>query len=145
MIYPQANQDLPQLKTVPNTNFDVTTSLSYEALWMNTSKAPLDDVNVRKALAYATDRDPIVTQLFGTVQSGIQPIQAFVTPANKPFQSNAFSVYKKDQSQVDKLMTGAGWAKGGDGIWAKGGQKASITVPRTSALAGFSRRPSGHP
>ena len=29
-------------------------------------------------------------------------------------------------------MTGAGWTKGSDGIWAKGGQKASFTINSTT-------------
>ena len=32
---------------------------------------------------------------------------------------------KLDLDKVTTLMEGAGWAKGSDGIWAKGGQKAS--------------------
>ena len=34
-------------------------------------------------------------------------------------------------------MTAAGWAKGSDGVWAKGGQRASFTVNTT---AGNQRR-----
>src|SRR5204863_337192 len=49
----------------------------------------------------------------------------------------SFSQYVKDLSKVNSLMTGDGWAKGSDGIWAKGGQKASLTVRVT---AGNKRR-----
>ena len=34
--------------------------------------------------------------------------------------------YKLDLDKVDELMTGDGWAKGADGIWAKDGQKADV-------------------
>ena len=47
------------------------TSLSFEALWFNTSAFPLDTKEVRQALAYATDRDAVVTQLFKPVQPDI--------------------------------------------------------------------------
>ena len=40
----------------------------------------------------------------------------------------AFADYKLDLDKVDALMTGDGWAKGSDGIWAKGGQKATFTI-----------------
>jgi len=94
-------------------------------------------VNVRKAIAFATDRQTIVTQLFGGVKADIKPIDGFVTPANTQWYTTEFAQYKKDQTQVDKLMTASGWAKGSDGIWAKNGQKASITVRTT---AGNKRR-----
>ncbi len=34
-------------------------------------------------------------------------------------------------------MTGAGWSRGGDGIWAKDGKKAEMTI---TSLAGNKRR-----
>jgi len=132
MIYPQAQLELTQLKGLPDTKFDVNTSLSYEAIWMNNEKFPLDSVKVRQALAYATDRNAIVQQLFGPVQPDIKPIDAFITPANKDFYSDPFSVYKKDLTKVNDLMTADGWTKGGDGVWAKGGKPAAI-VMRTTA------------
>jgi len=137
MIYPQAQLELAQLKGQPDTKFDATTSLSYEALWMNNADPLFSDVNVRKAVSYAVDRNAIVQQLFGPVQPDIQPINAFITPANKTFYTDPFKVYSKDLGKVDSLMTGAGWAKGPDGIYAKAGKKAEITIKST---AGNKRR-----
>jgi len=137
MIYPQAQLELAQLKTLPDTKYDVTTSLSYEALWLNTQKPPLDSKNVRQALAYATDRDAIVDSLFGPVQPGIKAIQGFVTPGNKQWYTDPFKKYTKNQAKVDELMGADGWTKGADGIWAKGGTKAELAI---STTAGNKRR-----
>jgi len=132
MIYPQAQLELTQLKGLPDTKFDAVTGLSFEALWMNNTDPLFSDTNVRKAFAYAVDRAAIVQQLFGPVQPDIKPIDAFITPANKKYYTDPFSIYKKDASKVDSLMSGAGWAKGADGVWAKGGQKAEITIKSTT-------------
>jgi peptide/nickel transport system substrate-binding protein len=137
MFYPQAQLELAQLKTLPNTKYDVTTSLSYEALWLNTAKAPLDDVKVRQALAYATDRDGIVNSLFGPVQPGIKAINAFSTPGNKEWYTDPFKKYSQNQAKVDELMKGAGYTKGSDGIWAKGGKAIALQI---STTAGNKRR-----
>jgi peptide/nickel transport system substrate-binding protein len=137
MFYPQAQLELAQLKTLPDTKFDVTTSLSYEALWFNTTKDPLNDPNVRKALAYATNRDTIVESLFGTVQPGIKAINGFVTPGNKQWYTDPFKIYTQNQSKVDELMKASGYAKGADGIWAKGGKPVSLAI---STTAGNKRR-----
>jgi peptide/nickel transport system substrate-binding protein len=136
-IYPQAQLELADLKTLPDTKFDVISSLSYEALWINTTKEPVNSKAVRQALAYATDRDAAVKTLFGPVQPDIKPIQAFNTPANKQWYSEPFKKYKRDLTKVDELMKGDGWAKGSDGIWAKNGKKAEI---ENSTTAGNKRR-----
>jgi peptide/nickel transport system substrate-binding protein len=137
MFYPQAQLELAQLKTLPDTKFDVTTSLSYEALWFNTSKPPLDDPNVRKALAYATNRDTIVESLFGTVQPGIKAINGFVTPGNKQWYTDPFKIYTQNQAKVDEMMKASGYAKGADGMWAKGGKALDLQI---STTAGNKRR-----
>ena len=82
-------------------------------------------------------RKAIVQQLFGPVQPDIKPIDAFITPANKTYYTDPFKTYTKDLTKVQSLMTGAGWAKGADGIWAKGGKKAETTIKST---AGNKRR-----
>ncbi len=137
MIYPQAQLELADLKTLPDTTFDVISSLYYEAVWFNTTKFPVDSKAVRQALAYATDRDAAVKTLFGPVQPDIKPINAFVTQANKQWYSDPFKKYTRDLKKVDELMTGDGWKKGADGIWEKGGKKAEI---ENSTTTGNKRR-----
>ena len=39
---------------------------------------------------------------------------------------NAWSNYKLDLDKVNSLMTGDGWAKGSDGIWAKDGKTRRV-------------------
>jgi len=136
-IYPQAQLELADLKNLPDTKFDVTSSLSYEALWINTTKDIVSSKAVRQALAYATDRDAAVQTLFGPVQPDIKPIQSFSTPANKQWYSDPFKKYTRNLTKVDELMKGDGWAKGSDGIWAKDGKKAEI---ENSTTAGNKRR-----
>lgn len=137
MIYPQAQLELADLKTLPDTEFDVTSSLSYEALWINTTKEPVNSKAVRQALAYSIDRASAVKTLFGPVQPDIKQIDAFISSANKQWYSDPFKKYTRDLKKVDELMTGDGWKKGADGIWEKNGKKAEI---ENSTTAGNKRR-----
>ena len=131
--YPQAQPGQEALKGLPDTMFDAVSGLSYEGLWLNTTKPPLTSLKVRQALAYATDRDAIVKQLFSPVQPDIKRIDSFMTPAYHDAYTTPFSVYSPPNlSKVNDLMTSDGWAKGPDGIWAKGGQKAEIEVKSTT-------------
>jgi len=103
-----------------------------EALWINNAKAPFDDKVVRQAFAYAVDRDAIVNKLFGGIG-----VKKAVNSLNPPIlaefsNQDAFSQYKLDLKKVDSLLTGDGWAKGSDGIYAKGGTKLTFEAKTTS-------------
>jgi peptide/nickel transport system substrate-binding protein len=130
--YPQAQPGGEALKGTPGTYYDAITGISYEALWFNVDQFPLTSLAVRQALGYATDRDAIVKQLFAPIQPSIQPIQSIFTPAFGAVYTTPFSKYKLDLNMVNTLMTGDGWAKGSDGIWAKGGKKAALTLKTTT-------------
>jgi peptide/nickel transport system substrate-binding protein len=101
---------------------------SVESLWFNNARFPFDSQAVRQAVGYAIDRSAIVSKLFGAL--------GVTAPSNSPNASvikdysdpNAWAGYKLDLTKVTSLMTGAGWAKGSDGIWAKSGKRAAFTI-----------------
>jgi peptide/nickel transport system substrate-binding protein len=138
MIYPQPQLDvLDQIEaglTDAQSSF-LSETASLEALWMNNASPPLDDPAVRQAIGYAIDRDAIVEQLFGAL--GVEePMQTLQAPIFADWaDTEAWSDYTLDLDKVDELMTGAGWQKNGSGIWAKGGQTASLTVKTTAGNA----------
>lgn len=139
-IYPQ-----PQLDVIAaidaglpdaNTSFSANTG-NLEALWIHNGKFPFDSLAVRQAFAYALDRDAIVNRLFGAIDV-TEASQAFNPPILGDFTDlESFSDYTQDLDKVTELMEGDGWAKGADGVWAKGGKKAQITFKTT---AGNKRR-----
>jgi peptide/nickel transport system substrate-binding protein len=140
-IYPQPQIDvvdqiaaggLNNLNTVYNSN-----TASVEALWMNNAKFPFDTVEARQAVSYAIDRAAIVEKLFGKlgVTTPWNSLNEYVV---KDYANlDAFANYKLDLSKVNELMGKAGFTKGSDGIWAKGGKKAAFAVNTT---AGNKRR-----
>ena len=138
VIYPQ-----PQVAVidaisagVEGNNFFTGNTGSVEAIWINNSKAPFDVKEVRQALAYSIDRDAVVTKLFGGI--GVKKaVQSFNPPIISKFSGTDFDVYKKDLKKAEELMKGAGYAKGADGIWAKGADRASFALRTT---AGNKRR-----
>jgi peptide/nickel transport system substrate-binding protein len=130
--YPQAQPGQETLKAVPGIMVDAIPALSYEGIWFNMAKPPLDSVKVRQALAYATDRPAIVQQLFGAIAPDLKPIQSWYSPSYGAAYTQDFAKYKVDLNQVTSLMTSDGWTKGGDGIWAKGGQKANLELKTTT-------------
>ena len=138
MIYPQPQLDVvDQLKAgLPDSKSSVNSNTgNLEALWINNASAPMDDIAVRQAIGYSLDRAAIVKQLFGDL--GVdKPMQTLQPPVLAQYaDTEAWANYKVDLDKVDSLMTGAGYAKGGDGIWAKGGTPVSLTIKTTAGNA----------
>ncbi len=133
-IYPQPQLDvidaigagIPKSKSVVNAQTG-----SLEALWINTSRAPLDSVEVRQALAYSIDRDTIVKQLFGKVgvEKAANSLNPFILAEFSDQES--FAGYKLDLAKAEELLTGEGWAKGSDGFYAKDGKTLGFEIKTT--------------
>lgn len=84
------------------------------------------DVKVRQALFYAIDRKGIVDKIqygLSTVAYGTMPVLSW---AYQPDQIT--SRYDYDVDKANQLLDEAGWAKGSDGIRAKGGAKLAFPM-----------------
>jgi peptide/nickel transport system substrate-binding protein len=134
VIYPQPQPDaVDQIKAgIPGTKSQFSTdTVNLEALWINNARAPFNDVKVRQALGYAIDRDALVNRLFGPL--GVtKAMQTMVPLVLSDYGTTAWSKYKRDLAKVDELLTSAGYAKGSDGIYAKGGQKLTFEFKSTT-------------
>ena len=93
------------------------------ALAFNLTKAPFNDVNFRKGIAYAIDRDQIAKKAeLGYVNAASQT--GLVVPGqeawlNKDIPDQGFIKYNKDQAQ--KILSDAGYTKDGDTLKDKSG------------------------
>jgi peptide/nickel transport system substrate-binding protein len=75
------------------------------------------DKAVRQALLYALDRQQMADKVYfkqATVADSVEPPISWA-------HSNAKPSYTFDKKKAESLLDGAGWAKGADGIRAKGG------------------------
>ncbi len=93
---------------------------------LNTTLPPLDDVRVRQALIYASDRASLVKAVFGpTSPVATGPLSA-VTRWSLGSVDDA-TRYPFDLAKAKALLAEAGWADSdGDGILDKGGQKLTL-------------------
>lgn len=99
-------------------------------LYLNTAKAPFNQLAVRQAISSALDRE----QMFKVAESGYEPVAhptALVLPAQKSFLASdyASSAFAQDAAKSTQLLESAGFKKGSDGIYAdKNGKKISFAV-----------------
>jgi peptide/nickel transport system substrate-binding protein len=135
--YPQPQIGiLDQFDREPNLKSIVKFGNQYEGLWLNTATPPLNSKNVRQALAYATDRAAIVSNLLvPSIRQG-KVLQSFNVPTFKDFFSPAFAKYKPNMKKVTELMEADGWKKNSSGIWEKNGTPANLEISTTAGNRG---------
>ena len=94
--------------------------------FINAAKAPTDDLRVRQALLYATDRQTIVQTIFmGYSPQAYGPLAA----VTMGYDSAVEEMYAYDPVQAEALLTEAGWTDSdGDGIRDKDGQPLTLQV-----------------
>jgi peptide/nickel transport system substrate-binding protein len=95
-----------------------------EAWFLNvnpdTTHPAMLDVNVRKAIALATDRFTIVNDL---LMADINPVNATYWDMTPPYQSD-FEAYPYDPEEAKRLLDEAGWVdSNGDGTRDKDGKE----------------------
>ncbi|MFF1572530.1 ABC transporter substrate-binding protein [Leifsonia sp. NPDC058292] len=92
---------------------------------------PQTDPAVRQAIYYAINRTQLNSLAFENTASDISPSFALLGSQKKLISSaieQPIAPDKPDTAKSDELLQAAGWAKGPDGIYAKGGEKLTLTA-----------------
>jgi peptide/nickel transport system substrate-binding protein len=100
---------------------------------INVDKPPTNDLAVRQALEFGFDRAGVLNTLF---QGQYEAASSVLTP-NTPGFDQKQALYKYDPARAEQLLSQAGWVKGGDGMYAKGGQPLAVNMVNISGF-GFS-------
>ena len=96
-------------------------------LLINTSKAPTDNVNVRKALILSVNQPELAKTAF---QSLGLPANSVISPTTWGYDVKAASLYSFNLDQAKKLLEDAGWVdSNSDGVREKDGVALSIDWP----------------
>ena len=110
---------------------------SVERMEMNTAKNEentdpnsvhpvLGDIEIRKAILYATPKQQLIDKLlFGKAKPGTSPVSQGWAAYREPQEGY-------DPAKANATLDKAGWTKGADGIRSKGGTRASLTLATTS-------------
>lgn len=109
-------------------NIHAVNSTDYRAMMTNHRFPVFRDARVRQALQYATDRKSLIDGA----------LLGYGVPAYGPLQMHEISApdmprHDNDPAKAEALMKEAGWSRGEDGIFQKGGERFSITLVAPSS------------
>ena len=100
-------------------------------LMINASKAPTDNINVRKAMIYAVNQDELAQTAFQDL--GL-PAYSVISPTTWAYDEGAANLYRYDPAEAARLLEEAGWVDAdGDGIREKDGETLTIDWPDNPA------------
>ncbi len=102
--------------------------LTYEHLDLN-FKRMFADKDLRKAFLESVNRKEITDKLLKEVQADAEPLNSVVFFQGEPGYTDLYSSKAGLGAEAAaKTLTDAGWTKGADGIFAKGGVRASFKI-----------------
>ncbi|MHB8840199.1 MAG: peptide ABC transporter substrate-binding protein [Candidatus Aquicultor sp.] len=129
VLYPSDTKAVTdRIKSIAGTAGFAEPGLVWEHLAFNTSKPPLNDINVRKAIAYALDRKKIAEAATGEPSV----LESILVPDQKPFYTPAWKKYALQPEKAAQYLSRAGYKKGPDGIFQKNGKKLVVKISTAS-------------
>ncbi len=117
--------DASRIASDPNIKIYRKLSTFTDFMQFNTKKAPLDDVNVRRAIALAVDSEKIVKELLAGIDvpamgRPLSPVMKYSNPALKTMP---------DPKKAGELLAQSGWRDtNGDGVVEKNGRPLELTA-----------------
>lgn len=131
--------DIEKNYLAKNPKFDlVNVPLAVTFFVPNTRQGPTADVNVRKAVSAALDRDFMSKTVYNG-QAGPTNPMALLTPNYQSVMDPSLqgAAFETGQDKVDAYLKASGYTKGGDGFYAKNGKKLSITLETVSGWTDY--------
>jgi peptide/nickel transport system substrate-binding protein len=134
LIYPQPQLDqVQQVKALPDVSSEINFGLSFEHLDFNFKNKHLGDLKVRQAIATGINVQELVDRTVKQFSDKAQPLGNRIWLTGQPQYQDHFGQYGKgDVAGATKLLEEAGYTKGADGIYAKGGDKLSVRFSTTA-------------
>jgi peptide/nickel transport system substrate-binding protein len=103
----------------------------YFAIFFNQNKSvPLAEKKIRKALAYAINKDEIIEKVF--YNKAAVPVDSLILPNLGDIKpSNEIEKYKYNPEKAKELIEEAGWEQQEDRSWKKDDQELEISLTST--------------
>ena len=108
-----------------------------EVLWFNTERPPTNELKIRQAINYATDRKAVS----GAITFNVAPIAyGPISEATLCFDQDLKEdyPYPYDPEKAKALLEEAGWVEGPDGIRVRDGQRLELILTKQTVAGPYS-------
>ncbi|MFF5260503.1 ABC transporter substrate-binding protein [Actinomadura viridis] len=114
-------QQVAQVRRDGRVRVETYPTADYRALMFNFKKPVFADKRIRRAMNFAVDRDAIVASVLqGQGSPATGPLD------QSPYKAGGPAPFRYDPAEVGELMRDAGYARNAQGLWARGGNGATV-------------------
>jgi glutathione transport system substrate-binding protein len=135
LIYPQPQLDqVTQVKALPDVTSQINFGPTFEHFDFNFKNKHLGDLKVRQAIAKGINVEDLVNRTVKQFSDQASALGNRIYMKTQPdeYQDHFGEYGKGDTAAATALLEEAGYTKGGDGIYAKGGDKLSLRISTTA-------------
>jgi peptide/nickel transport system substrate-binding protein len=122
--YRAPSSQAPSLANIPGTRRYLTPFNQYSQIYLNNQNPILGDVGVRRALAYAVDKQRICKEALHGIYTPADSDQPVFSWAYEPDVVR----YPYDPAKANATFDQSGWTMGADGIRVKSGKRLALTI-----------------
>jgi peptide/nickel transport system substrate-binding protein len=128
VIDPRPQLDLVQtVQRLPGVGSQLRFGLSFEHLTFNLHHPVLAELAVRQAVTLAIDRQQLLERTVGQFSSNARVLGNRIWLTGQPaYQDHSGGYGHGDAAAAKRLLAQAGWTRGADGVWAKGGRQLRL-------------------
>ena len=102
---------------------------TYEHIDFRMDQQVLQDKAVRQAISACVNRPDLIDKLVRDVDPNAKPLgNVMFMPNEDGYEDHYTDTGNGDVEQAKKILTDAGYAQGGDGVFAKDGQRVSVKI-----------------
>jgi peptide/nickel transport system substrate-binding protein len=140
-IYPTPTPSMTDTLTSPGVRFTAGGGPSFEGIFFNLAKPPVNDVQVREAVAYALDRQAIADATIGRAIPGSRVLNCgWLIVISDLCDNSHFADLTHQPARAKAILEQAGWTEGRDGVLTKDGKKLTLEWSTTSCGKGCEDR-----
>jgi len=131
--YRAPSSQAPSLANIPGTHRYLTPFTQYSQIYLNNLNPILADVRVRRALAYALDKQRLCDEALHGIYTPADSDQPVFSWAYEPDVAH----YAYAPAKANAALDQSGWIMGADGVRTKGGRRMAlaITYPSGSVVS----------